>query len=183
MEKHEQIFQDRVDELLVLEKRAEQRAQAIVACGEALRQQVSEATSRVNNNIHNVEQVANDFNYRVETKLEKLQKTTESAINDTKELILYNKKAITTFVVLAAASLLVIFGTTWRFKYLCGQIDDAKDELEGLQVQLNCKPEIVKYGSRYYVRIKKYSDVEFTKGGEPQKKEFGSFAEIWRDAK
>ena len=154
----EQFFQDRVDELLVLEKRAGQRAQQLVECNEKLQKRVTES-------LKIIDTVVNNFGGKIDYELDKLQQLNDFAYRNAKRSIL---------VVAIIAAILMVSGTLWQLKYLFQQIDIAKAELD---IKLNQTTAIIEHKGKYYIKIVPGTKIKLREGSGKQAR-FSSYAEI-----
>jgi hypothetical protein len=167
------LFQERVDELLLMEKRIEKKIQQLTQYNDKVQQEIYDSSEKIDSSTKHFDIIASH-------KLERLEKFQEIAHNSTKELAEYNKGVVAIITGLVIAAVLFIGGATWRLQYLLRQVDLAKAELEGLNVKLSQTPEVIRYGSRDYIRIIPFLVVDFNKSkNSAEKTKYGSYAAVW----
>jgi predicted DNA repair protein MutK len=162
----EEIFQERLDELLLMEHKAELRIQQLTKHNETFQNDTNKVLARldgvirtVSNDIHTLGEVNDIANERMQA------------------LARYTKKIIITFVVALLIIVLVGGWTAMRLKYLNYEIKLAEAKLKLLDLELKVTPVIVKYNGEDYVRVHPNTETRLARGGKP----VGVYAKAWHD--
>ncbi len=69
---------------------------------------------------------------------------------------------------------------SWKLHGLLMQIAIGKNMLKELDVKLSKTPKVVRYAGRDYIKIIKYSEVDFNEAKtKAEKEKWGSYAAVW----
>ncbi len=160
----DEMLQERIDELLLIEERAERRAedllvhhQAAQAEGKVWQQDVVQKIATLDNAMANIHEASLRFGDYVQACGR------------------YRDRTITLFLGTLVLSLLILVGSLGWSYYVNEQLADTKEELASLQVKLKGTPVIKNSEGKDYIRIKPDSEVHL---GQGKKKLPGIYAEI-----
>lgn len=170
---NESLFQEQVDELLLMEKRIARQAEALTEYNDKLQKNIV-------GTINNVDLAVNRFESKVEHKLERLQKLNDITRGGAMNLAKHSKQWMVIFFGFAVIMAILTGLASWKLHKLLVQIALGENMLKELDVKLSKTPEIVKYGGRDYIKIIKYSEVEFNEAKtKAEKEKWGSYAAVW----
>lgn len=165
MNKQDELFQERIDELLLIEERVERRSEKFIEI--------------VNNYQNQNRKIFNHLLGNVEEISESLSKINTASDNISEYVTLCEKHARhTTKVFLGAvvAAVLIVAGALFCSYFTYSDLDNAKTELANLNTKLKHTPVIVNYHGKDYVRVVSNTEKQFTKNG---KKMPGRYAKMW----
>jgi len=139
MENHEQIFQERVDELFCLEQKAEGRAEKLL-------------------------EAAKDF----EENLTEIKAASNSIQRNMMLCETISARATNLFWGSLLVSLIIIAGTMWWERHIDVGLTDSKAELARITTKLKHTPVILKYYGKDFVRVIPDTETSFTRGGDSE---------------
>ena len=163
---YEKPFQERVDELLLLEQRADRRAEKFLELTNDYQEKSQGALNGLLGKVGGIDE-----------SLAKIKAASDS-IN--KYVTLCDKHAIRTlrlFMFTVIAAVFIVFGTLWWSHHINSDLVDAKAELASLNVKLQHTPQILHFHDKDYVRVVEDSETSFRRhdGSEVP----GRYAEVW----
>lgn len=160
MRKTDDVFQERLDELLTIEQKMELRTQEF-------QQKASDALGRLN---ALEEKISNDL-----VALKEISNTTNQ---HTQKLAKINRNSIFGFIAILAIVGVILGGAYLWFGYIQWQINVASLKLYNLDLKLSSTPEIIKYHGDDYIRIIPHTASSFNnRNGEYT----GDYAKVWYD--
>lgn len=166
-------LQESIDELLLMEKRIERKADELTEYNNKLHK-------RIDSTINNVDLAINRFEATVNNKIDRLQKLNNITHGGAISLAKHSKQWMVIFFSFAVIIAILTGIASWKLHSLLMQIAIGQNMLKELDVKLSKTPEIVKYAGRDYIKIIKYSEVEFNEAKtKAEKEKWGSYAEVW----
>jgi len=163
---YDQLFQERVDELLLLEQRVERRAEKFLELTSDYQKKSQSTFNDLLSKVDGIDASLNKINVASDSINEYV---TASATHATRTAKLFLGTVI--------ASALIVAGTLWWSHHINGDLANAKAELASLSTKLKHKPVIVHFQGKDYVRVVPDSETGFTRGddsGVP-----GRYSEVW----
>lgn len=172
---NDDVFQERVDELLLMERRIDQRTRQLTEYNDNLQKKVNAATEKIDGS-------ANIFDVRASDKIDRLIKFQDVALKSTKELAKYNKQTMLVFMVMTITVGVMFVWAILRLGYLNGEIDVAKTKLAELDLKLSQTPIIEERYGKYYVKLVPNSEMRLCEelATKWKKAKFGTYAEMWQ---
>jgi len=139
MENYEQIFQERVDELFLMEQRADRRAEKLLELVKSHEASITEINA-----------------------------TSDSIQKHLTLCRVANMRATYLFRSAALIFVIVIAGTVWWSRHLDTSLADSRAELASIDTKLKHTPVILKYRGKDFVRVTPDTERGFTReeGGE-----------------
>ena len=169
---NDEIFQERVDELLLMEKRIERKTTQLTEYNDNLQAKIANTINRIDNASNSFEQTANH-------KLDRLEKLSDTTNGAAVKLAKYSENSMLIFTIFMVIAGLFAIGATWRLNYLLRQINIAKDMLAQLDLKLSRTPAVIKWGGDDYIRIAPNSDLNFSKYKPHHGPQEGTYARVW----
>ena len=143
MEKDDkQLFQERVDELLLLEQRADRRAKKFVELAKEHQQKSQAALEDLLGKVGGIGDSLRKMNAASDSITQSVIQSTEHA-----------KRSTWTFFIALIVSALLIAGALWWSRHIRNGLIDARAELLSLNVKLKHKPVFIHFHGRDYVRV------------------------------
>jgi hypothetical protein len=166
-------LQEQIDELLLMEKRIERKAEQLTEYNDQLQK-------RVDSTINNVDLAVNKFETRVEHKLERLQKLNAITYDGAINLAKHSKRWMVIFFGFAVIIAMLAGIASWKLHGLLMQLAIGENMLKELDVKLSQTPEIIKYRGRDYIKIIPFSETKFNEAKTKGKKnKWGNYAAVW----
>jgi len=163
---YDQLFQERVDELLLLEQRIERRAEKFLELTSDYQEKSQSAVKELVGKVEGVDESLKKINAASENVESYMTQCAKQALR-TSQLFLGT-------VIVAA---LIIGGTLWWSHHINSDLADAKAELASLNTKLKHKPVITHFHGKDYVRVVPDSETSFTRGDDSEVP--GRYAEVW----
>ena len=162
--RNDELFQERIDELLLIEERAERRAEDLLKNHALCQAQTQVFTKEV------VQKIA-----ALDGALVKISEACLRFGEYVHACERYRDRTTQLFLGVLVLSLLILTGTlAWSY-FINEQLAGAKEELASLQVELRGTPVVKTSEGKDYIRVKPNSAVTFGRG---KKKLAGTYAEI-----
>jgi len=166
-------LQESIDELLLMEKRIERKADELTEYNNKLQKKVELSIS-------NIDIAINKFEQKVEHKIIRLHKLTDIAHDGALSLAQHSKRWMVIFFSFAVIMAILTGIASWKLHGLLMQIAVGNNMLKELDVKLSQTPEVVRYVGQDYIKIIKYSEVEFNEAKtKAEKEKWGSYAKVW----
>lgn len=162
----EKLFQERIDELLLLEQRADRHAEKFIEITNDYQKESKEALDNLLGKVGDTDESLAKMNAASDSVNNYI---TFSAKHATNTLRLFMSTIIITMIIVA--------GTLWRPYHINSSLADAKDKLASLNTKLKHTPVIVHFHHKDYVRAAEDSEISFKRrdGGEVA----GRYSEVW----
>ena len=166
-------LQEGIDELLIMEKRIERKTEELTEYNNKLHK-------RIDSTINNIDIAVSKFEQKVEHKILRLHNLTDIAHNGAISLAKHSKRWMVIFFGFVAIMAILTGIASWKLHGLLMQIAIGQNMLKELDVKLSKTPEIVRYAGRDYIKIIKYSEVDFNEAKtKAEKEKWGSYAAVW----
>lgn len=166
-------LQESIDELLLMEKRIERKTEELTEYNNKLHKRIDSA-------INNVDVAVNRFEAKVQHKLERMEKLNDITHGGAINLAKHSKQWMVIFFGFAVFIAILTGIASWKLHGLLMQIAIGQNMLKELDAKLSKTPEVVKYAGRDYIKIIKYSEVEFNEAKtKAEKEKWGSYAAVW----
>jgi hypothetical protein len=156
----EEVFQERLDELLLIEHKIDLRAQEF-------QEKSKDSLARLN-----------ELEKKICNDISMLREMNDTTHHRTRILAELNKKIIYGFIALIVITVLTVGGTYFWFGYIKWQIKIASLKLDVLDLKLNTTPKIIRYHGDDYVRIISHTESSFNDGNGEYT---GDYAKVWHD--
>jgi len=161
----DELFQERVDELLLIEQRADRRAGKFIELVNAY-QEKSQGM------LDDLLCRANDVNETL-IKINRASDSVDEYVTLCAKHVTHTTKLFLGTVVLV---ILIVTGTLWWSHYIDSSLADAKSELANLNTKLKHTPVFLHFYGKEYVRVIPKSETSFSKGDEEVP---GRYSRIW----
>jgi hypothetical protein len=163
---YDEVFQERVDELLLLEQRADRRAEKFLT----LSKEYQESNQTVLLGLIDKAEQVKECLSKINTASEQVSASVASSEKHAHRTV---KLFLSTLVI----CLLMIASTLWWSRHIQDALEQDKIDLAALDVKLHHTPVIVPFKGKEYVRIVPDSEMTFThKDGKAVP---GLYAEVW----
>ena len=163
---YDEHFQERVDELLLLEQRADRRAEKFIEITNDYQEKNQKALDNLLGKVGGID-----------ASLAKMN----AASDQVRDYIYYSEKhALRTaqlFLGTVIACALFVAGTLWWSHYIIIELTRDKADLAALDIKLKHTPLIVHFKGKDYVRVAPDSETGFTRGDGSEVP--GRYAEVW----
>jgi len=167
MEKDDkQLFQERVDELLLLEQRADRRAKKFIELTKAYQKESQKALNDLLDKVGGIDKSLRKMNAASDSINESVAQSTEHA-----------KRSTWLFFIAVIAAVLIIASTLWWSHHIKSGLVDARAELASLNTKLKYKPDFIHFHGRDYVRVVPDSKTIFTR--KDGSEEPGTYFRVW----
>ena len=163
-EEDNQIFQERVDELLFIEQRMEKRLKSFVKMMKEAIAKRDKTLESFSEKINQVEQVGNDISL-ASNSIQSYMRVCET----------HDKRSWKILLGSIAFSLLVLGGSLIWSRHIFSNFEEAKVSLSTLESKLEKTPVVEKFEGKYYVRIIPKTGTRLTNNG----KDIGTYFRIW----
>lgn len=163
---YEELFQDRVDELLLLEQRADRRAEKFIEITNDYQEKNQKVLDDLRGHVGGIDASLARMN---------------AASDQVRDYVAYSERhALRTaklFLGTVIACSLFVAGTLlWSHRIISGLAQD-KADLRALDIKLKHTPVIVHFKGKDYVRVMPDSETGFTRGDGSEVP--GRYAEVW----
>lgn len=160
------LFQERVDELLLLEQRIDRRAEKFVALTSDYQAKSQQALNQLLGKVSGIDE-----------SLAKMNAASDSIEAYVAQCAKQGWRTTLLFCGAVMASVLIVAGTVWWSHHTRSNLADAKAELARLHTTLKHTPVIGHYHGKDYVRVVPGSETSFTRGDGHEVPE--RYAEVW----
>ncbi|MCB1826831.1 MAG: hypothetical protein KDH94_00300 [Coxiellaceae bacterium] len=163
---YEELFQDRVDELLLLEQRADRRAEKFIEITNDYQEKNQKALEDLRGHVGGIDESLARMN---------------AASDQVRDYVAYSEKhALRTaklFLGTVIACALFVAGTLWWSHHIVNGLAQDKADLLALDIKLKHTPVIVHFKGKDYVRVIPGSETGFTRNDDSEVP--GRYAEVW----
>ena len=163
---YDQRFQERVDELLLLEQRVDRRAEKFIELTNDYQEKNQKALSDLLGKVGGIGDSLEKINAASDQVRDYVTQSERHALRTTK-----------LFLGTVIVSALIVAGTLWWSHHIITELAQDKADLTSLDTKLKHTPVIVHFPGKDYVRVRENSEISFTHhdGSEVP----GKYAEVW----
>jgi len=162
---YEELFQDRVDELLLLEQRADRRAEQFVEITQDCQKKSQKAFTDLLDKTSNID-----------SSLAKITAASDQVRDYVAQSAQHALRTTHLFLGTVIACVLLIVGTFWWTHRIINGVAQDKVDLAALDTKLKHTPVIMHFRGKDYVRVVPDSETGFTRGGDEV---LGRYSEVW----
>lgn len=163
---YDEIFQERVDELLLLEQRVDRRAEKFIELTNAHQKKSQKALDDLLGKVSGIDESLARMNAASDDVRDYVAKSERHALRTAK-----------LFLGTMVVSLLIVLGTLWWSHHVTSQLAEDRADLKVLDIKLKHKPVIVHFKGKDFVPVVPDSETGFTRGDGSEVP--GRYAEIW----
>lgn len=166
MKNYDELFQDRVDELLLLEQRADRRAEKFIEITNDYQEKNQKALDDLLGKVGGIDASLAKMNAASDQVRDYVAQSAQHALRTAK-----------LFLGTVIACALFVVGTLWWSHHIISGLAQDKADLRALDTKLKHTPVIVHFKGKDYVRVVPDAETGFTRGdgGEVP----GRYAEVW----
>mgnify|MGYP006345018333 CR=1 FL=1 len=163
---YDELFQDRVDELLLIEQRVDRRSEKLI--------------DMTNDYKASSQKVLDDLVGKIggiDDSIVKINAASDQARDHILQSENHARYTMRLFFVTAIASILILLGTLWWVHHVTSTFAEDKAALAAIEHKLQHTPVIVHFKGKDYVRIVTDSETSFNHADGSDVS--GSYAEVW----
>jgi len=165
IQKTDQVFQERIDELLLLEQRVDQRGEKFLEITSAYQEKSQKALDDLLGKVGGIDK-----------GLAKMNAASESVNRYLTLSATHAERATHLFLSVVVAAVLFIAGLLWWSNHVTDDLVDARAELASLNIKLQHKPVIVNVHGKDFVRVVLETETTLTQGDSDMP---GRYSEVW----
>lgn len=163
---YEELFQDRVDELLLLEQRADRRAEKFIDITNDYQEKNQKALDDLLGKVGGIDASLAKMNAASDQVRDYVEQSAQHALRTAK-----------LFLGTVIGCALFVAGTLWWSHHIISGLSQDKADLAALDIKLKHTPVIVHFKGKDYVRVVPDSETSFTRGDGSEVS--GRYAEVW----
>lgn len=163
----EQLFQERVDELLVLEQRVERRAEKFIELTTAYQERSQGTLDDLLGKVGGIDE-----------SLAKINAASDSVNAYVTLSATHALRTATLFLGTVVATVLIVAGTLWWSHYITRDLAAARAELTSLNVRLKHKPVILHFHGKAFVRVVPKTETSFTRNNDSDVPGYGTCVKL-----
>lgn len=163
---YDELFQARIDELLLIEQRVDRRAETFIELTNAYQEKNQNTLDDLLNNVGNIS-----------TSLWRMN----AASDEVREYVAKSERHVLRTVQLFLGTVIVcallVAGTLWWSHRVTSQLAEDRADLKALDIKLKHKPVIVHFQGKDFVRVVPDSETGFTRGNGSDVP--GRYSQVW----